>query len=93
MKHKQSKHKGVEYSRNVCEYKTGDKSTLRRHEQSKHEGVKYSCDECDHQASTQRNLEQHQETKHEGVFYVTSVIIKPHSRKILQHANKLNKKV
>ena len=41
--HQQSKHDGISFSRNHCDYQTATYSTLKYHKQSKHEGVRYSC--------------------------------------------------
>jgi hypothetical protein len=43
MLHTRTKHEGIVYSCNQCDYKATQQANLKRHQQSKHEGVKYSC--------------------------------------------------
>ena len=70
--HQESKHEGVVYLCNQCNYKTTQQSNLRRHTQSKHEGVKYSCIECDYQSGFQSGLKRHQQSKHEICLLLSS---------------------
>ena len=57
--HKQSKHEGIQYICDKCDYKIATKRNLTTHKQSKHEGIQYICDQCDYKATTQRNLTTH----------------------------------
>ena len=63
----ESKHKGIKYPCNQCNYQATQKSTLKRHIASEHEGVKYPCNQCDYQAKRQHHLQRHIESLHEGV--------------------------
>ena len=76
-----SKHEGVKYSCDQCDYQATQKTNnLIRHGQSKHDGVKYSCsthkkskhmgvkhpcDQCSYEASQKGHLSRHTKSKHE----------------------------
>ena len=62
--HIQSKHDGVKYACNQCDYHATQLSSLRVHIQNVHEGVKYPCNQCDYQATHQSNLTKHTKKKH-----------------------------
>ena len=62
--HIQSKHEGIKYPCNQCDYQATQQSNLQTHIQCIHEGVKYPCNQCDYQATTQSNLQRHISTKH-----------------------------
>ena len=49
--HKQSKHDGVRYPCDQCDYAATDPSNLNKHQQSKQRGVRYPCDQCDYSAT------------------------------------------
>ena len=66
-KNQQSKHEGLRYSCNQCEYQATLQVNLKSHEQSKHGGVKYSCKQCKHQVTRQDQLNTHQQSKHGSV--------------------------
>ena len=42
-KHIQSKHEGIKYPCNQCDYQATKQGSLQTHIQSKHEGIKYPC--------------------------------------------------
>ena len=54
--HRQSKHEGVRYYCDQCDYKATLHIRLTTHKQSKHEGVRYECDHCDYKATQKSNL-------------------------------------
>ena len=68
-RHIQSKHKGICYSYDHCEYIATRKSLLKTHIQSKHEGVRYSCDQCDYKTTSKSQLGRHIKAKHEKTQY------------------------
>ena len=61
--HQQSKHDGVRYSCNQCEYQATQQGSLKTHQQFKHKCVQYFCDQCEYQAATQSSLKTHQHFK------------------------------
>ena len=62
--HYRSKHEGVKYPCNLCDYQAKKLSNLQRHIQFVHEGFKYSCNQCDYQATKQSYLDTHILAKH-----------------------------
>ena len=62
-------HKGLNYLCDLCEYKTRDKSNLKKHRDSKHEGFKYSCNQCKYHAKQWISIKKHKESKHGGVIH------------------------
>ena len=64
-----SKHKGLKYACNQCDYHATTQSNLAQHIQSKHEGVKYECSQCAHQFLTHSGLTRHIQSVHESVKY------------------------
>ena len=69
-----SKHEGVGYKCDQCDYSASHSSTLKIHKKSQHEGVKYRCNQCDYIASQSSNLKVHKKSKHEGLHInVTSM--------------------
>ena len=64
-----SKHEGVRYPCNKCEYAATTASNIKRHIEIKHEGVRYPCVKCEYAATTACNLKQHIQNKHKGVRY------------------------
>ena len=67
-----SKHEGIKYPCDQCEYSAVNLSNLKQHKEIKHEGIRYPCDNCDYSASTLQHLKQHKEIKH-AHWHVTSV--------------------
>ena len=63
---KESKHLGIKYVCDLCEYKSTKKQLLRARKDSKHNGIKYCCDECDYGANSKSILKVHIESKHHG---------------------------
>ena len=59
-----SKHKGVKYACDQCDYQAPHKVNLKIHIISKHEGVKYYCNQCDFQFTQQVSLKRHLKSKH-----------------------------
>ena len=57
--HKQSKHEGIKYSCEQCDYEATMKANLLRHLKSKHEEVKYPCNQCDYKATMKGSLLTH----------------------------------
>ena len=62
--HYRSKHEGIKYPCNLCDYQASYQSHLTTHIQSKHEGIKYPCNQCDYQSTQQSNLQTHIKRKH-----------------------------
>ena len=50
--HKESKHEGIRYPCDQCDYAASMAKDLKRHKESKHEGIRYPCDQCDYAAKT-----------------------------------------
>ena len=66
--HAESKHKGVKYKCNQCEY-TGTKYGLKDHERAKHGGKLFVCKLCDYATSYKSALNSHKKAQHEGVSF------------------------
>ena len=66
--HIKTKHEGVTYACDQCEYQ-GSKSSLIRHMEATHEGIKYACDQCEYVTAHKRDLRSHIQTQHEGVRF------------------------
>ena len=62
--HKESKHEGVRYPCDECEYSANRLANLKMHKQSKHDGVRYPCDQCEYSASYKSELNKHKRMKH-----------------------------
>ena len=62
--HKKSKHDGVRYPCDKCEYSATTLSDLKRHKKSKHDRVRYPCDQCEHAATQISDLNKHKKRKH-----------------------------
>ena len=62
--HYRSKHEGVKYPCNQCDYQATTRGHLQTHIQSKHEGIRYPCNQCDYQATQQSSLQSHISAKH-----------------------------
>ena len=54
--HKESKHEGVRYSFDQCDYFATEAGNLKKHKRYKHEGICYPCDQCDYVANKASNL-------------------------------------
>ena len=65
--HTKSKHEGVRYGCNQCDYQATKQGSLTIHIQSIHNGVKYACNKCDYQAKQQSHLTVHIQSVHEGI--------------------------
>ena len=46
-KHKRSKHEGIKYPCDQCEYASTSTTNSKQHKESKHEGKRYSYDQCE----------------------------------------------
>ena len=64
--HIKSKHKGVKYSCDHCDFHVNRKDSLNFHTVSKHNGVMYSCNQCDFNLTTHESLQFHIESVHGG---------------------------
>ena len=62
--HVQSKHEGVRFPCDQCDYKAVQKPSLVRHIKTVHEGVKFPCEECDYKAAQKFTLMRHKKSKH-----------------------------
>ena len=65
-RHIKSKHEGVKYPCNQCDYKATGKRHLPQHVKSQHEGVKYPCNQCNYQGSYHA-LKFHIKSKHNNL--------------------------
>merc|ERR1712137_1128282 len=72
--HKRSKHEGIRYFCDQCDYVATWKSLLNTHKESKHEGIRYPCKHCDYVATMQRNLKGHTLSKHGGQLCVKTSV-------------------
>ena len=66
LRHKRSKHEGVRYSCNYCDYKATQPGNLKTHKSSVHEGLGYACSYCQYIATKQDNLKRREESVHKG---------------------------
>ena len=62
-------HESCKYLCNQCDYKAGQKSSLKTHKISVHKGVRYLCNHCDYKAKWKSNLKTHERSVHESVKY------------------------
>ena len=63
-----------EYLCTTCDYKSDQKSNLKKHMQTQNkeailQGVHYHCSQCDKQVMTKKHLKTHIESIHKGVHY------------------------
>ena len=66
-RHKQSKHLGILYKCDICDYKTGFKDHLNRHNRQVHKKEiedSFKCQYCDFKAKEKRLLRLHNQSKH-----------------------------
>ena len=68
-RHQESRHKGIRYSCNQCEYQATKQQHLKTHQQSMHVGIRFFCDQCDYQAKLAHQLKTHKKITHEGVRF------------------------
>ena len=54
--HKKSKHEGIRYPCDMCDFAGSTSSNLKVHKEAKHEGIRNPCDICEYAASTAYNL-------------------------------------
>ena len=72
--HTQSKHEGVMYYCDQCEYSTSRKRRIRYHQQFKHclpgsSGFPFNCTQCEHGTTSKYLLTKQQKSKHEDIIY------------------------
>ena len=69
--HVESKHEGIVFHCNYCDYKANRKDGLKSHIRIKHsismldEGIIFPCEECDFKGKTKSYLRAHIKYKHE----------------------------
>ena len=68
--HRLSKHEGVRYPCNQCDYLAISQRNCNVHKQSVHQGVKYSCELCDYTASMPKSVKRHTQSKHTSAKYL-----------------------
>ena len=68
-RHIQSKHEGVNYPCNQCDFKSTTQKYLTTHIQSEHEGLKFSCNQCHKQYGKMSTLKRHIQFIHESKKY------------------------
>ena len=66
---KKSKHEGIIYPCDQCEYAATSLSHLKNHKKSNHEVIRYPCDQCDYKFADLSNLRKQQKLKYEGIRY------------------------
>merc|ERR1719470_505200 len=64
--HKRTKHLGITYSCDECDFRARSKNNLSQHIKSKHEGIRYKCNHCPTNFVTRHYLQIHIQTIHEG---------------------------
>ena len=62
-RHKQ-KHHSLNFKCDQCDFKTKDKSHMKRHFAFKHAGLRYNCDVCDYQSAYSKDVRRHGNIKH-----------------------------
>ena len=68
--HNQTKHNGVKYTCNQCDYESEILKELKGHQnEKKHEGMKFQCHLCKYRATLQSNLKIHVQAMHECQTY------------------------
>ena len=60
----QSKHEGVRYPCNQCEFTATSLSHLNRLKKVKHKGLRYECNQCEYAATSVSHLKRHTDNKH-----------------------------
>ena len=71
--HVESKHEGVRYPCNQCEYAATQPGVLKIHIENIHEGVRYPCGQCKFVATQSCHLKTHQKRKHNNqVLYIVN---------------------
>ena len=63
----ESKHEGVRYPCDKCEYDVTISCHMKEHFESKHDGVRYPSDKSKYAATEAGSLKRHIKSKHEGV--------------------------
>ena len=69
-KHIDSKHKGVIYPCDKCEYAATRAEQLREHIKRKHERVRYPCEKCEYSTTARGYLKTHVERKHKDILVI-----------------------
>ena len=91
--HKRSKHEGIRYPCDQCDYVGNYASNLKLHKRSTHEGIRYLCDQCENAATQHSDLKSHKKAKHgketvmDSVKHSISAILK---RKVNVRIDKLD---
>ena len=49
---------------NICEFKSGSETLLKRHTESMHKQNRHPCDQCDYKANTENDIKRHAESMH-----------------------------
>ena len=65
-----SKHEGIMFGCDQCDYKGATKQHLKTHKESVHDGILFACDQCKHKGTTKSNLRIHKECVHDGFSFV-----------------------
>ena len=60
--HKKSKHEGVRYGCNQCEFKGYSQYLFIPHKEAIHKGMRYECDMCSYKGMYKVNLQIHKRT-------------------------------
>ena len=63
-KHKDSKHKGIRYPCDQCDFSATTLSNLKAHKNAKHLGIRFPCDKCEYSANQRQSLKRHKKSKH-----------------------------
>ena len=62
-----SKHEGLRFACDLCDYKAVRFSTLKRHTESVHDGTKYLCKYCSYQTSHTQEFKKHMNDCHKSI--------------------------
>ena len=62
LKHYRSKHEGVKYSCNQCDYQATQQDNLQSHISAKHSDTVLKCEDCDYQTKWRSNFQTHKKT-------------------------------
>ena len=67
--HKRTKHLGITYPCDKCDFKASSRSSFHQHIKVKHEGIRYKCKHCRTDFTARSYLNIHIRTVHEGTRY------------------------
>ena len=89
--HDETKHVGVSYSCEKCEYKTATRTDLKEHVESYHEETRYTCEQCEYETTELCNLKVHKRQIHQKEQW-GEVLGKMRKPEIIQKKVRIRKK-